>query len=230
MIAAALAVSVVWSLDDRLWVAGHSTIWLPWALFEKLPLLDEVIPSRVALYTALGSAVVLAMWLARGSRHHVWRWAAALLAAALLFPATGFQGHAVAWSWDDPPFFTTGAYKRYLRPDEVVLPIPWGRAGLSLLWQAQTQMYFRLASGSFNTEPNTIYGEPIVPQLWWNSVGSDAGPQLHDLLVARRVDDVVVDDVQLALWRPVLSDAGLRRRASIGGVTIYRLSEARSGT
>lgn len=50
------------SLGPSLQVAGHATgIPLPWRLVGGLPVLDDVLPSRLALYTDLAAAVLLAI-------------------------------------------------------------------------------------------------------------------------------------------------------------------------
>ena len=44
-----------------------------------------------------------------------------------------------------PPFFTSGSYRKYLSPGETVIALPYWMLGNSMLWQAQTDMYFRMA-------------------------------------------------------------------------------------
>jgi hypothetical protein len=49
---------------------------------------------------------------------------------------------------ETPAFFLTGTYQHYLKRGETVVVLPWGNRGNGKLWQAQTNMYFRIAEGS----------------------------------------------------------------------------------
>ena len=45
------------------------------------------------------------------------------------------------------PFFADGLYRSCLGPDENVAVFPYGHAGDSMLWQAESGFGFRLAGG-----------------------------------------------------------------------------------
>ena len=58
------AAAFVLSMGPQLWVDGHETpLPLPFLLLEHLPLLEGLMPSRLALYTALFAAVMMAIGL-----------------------------------------------------------------------------------------------------------------------------------------------------------------------
>jgi hypothetical protein len=229
VIAASLLVSVAWSLGDSLYIAGHQTITLPWAALNSLPLLDLLIPERIALYTALGCAVVAALWLS-SSQTGTWRrWAVGLLAVVFIVPsANAATNHGripvLDAPWSGPAFFSSGIYKRYLHRDEIVLPLPWGRSGNGLLWQAQANMYFRLASGYFGPPPPSYWREqPIVYELKFNYPRPGAARALRRFLVEHQVADVIVDQSRAGPWPPILAQAGLRREVAAGGVFLYHV-------
>ncbi len=212
------------AVDPRsgLYIAGQKTIWLPYALFVHLPGFNQVLQGRVALYWILMCSVVLAMWLAAPSRHRAARWVCGLVAVAFVLPniATG-SGNAA--SWTNPTFFSTGMYKQYLKKGETVLPIRWGWLSESPVWQAETHMYFNLASGYFITSVPPGWDSPLAEDLWDNTPDVSNAPLLRQLVSQRHVSDILVEESQVRAWGPVLRAAGLRVTARVGGVTLYHI-------
>ncbi len=232
VLTAALVVSVVWSLGENLYIAGHQTIRLPWSLLDSLPVLNLLIPERIALYTALTCSIVAAMWLASSEAGAWRRWALGLLAVVFIVPTadaatTHGRTPVLDAPWSAPAFFSTPMYKRYLRPGEIVLPLPWGRSGNSLLWQAQADMYFRLASGYFGPPPPSYWREqPIVYELKFNDPRPGAAHDLRRFLAEHQVADVIVQQSRAGPWPAVLAQAGLRRAVAAGGVFVYHVPRA----
>ena len=225
--------AVVWSLGERLYIVGHATVRLPWSLLDGLPLLDQVIPARIALYTALVCAVIVAIWVARGAAPPAARWGLGILAAFLLIPDSGVVAPATNIAFfnqrvSQPAFFTTDLYRKYLTPGELVLPIPYAENGLSMLWQARTGMYFRMASGYFGTVPPFYASQAIVPQLVANSPGPKAPEQLASMLVSRHIGAIIAEPREVGPWRPVIADLHLKPIA-VGGVLLYRVPERALG-
>jgi hypothetical protein len=67
---AMLVVCLVLSLGARLRVGGHATgVPLPWRVMEALPLIQNMVPARLALFTALFAGLLLAAAL-----DGLWRW------------------------------------------------------------------------------------------------------------------------------------------------------------
>jgi hypothetical protein len=230
---AVLAVAVVWSLGSRLYIVGHATVRLPWWLLDDLPLLDQVIPARIALYTALVCAVIVAIWVARGAAPPAARWGLGVLAAFLIIPASGVVAPGTNISFfnqriSEPAFFTTDLYRKYLTPGEVVLPIPYAENGLSMLWQARTGMYFRMASGYFGTVPPFYASEAIVPQLRADTPGPNAPQDLESMLVSRHIGAIVAEPREVATWGQVIAKLHLKPVA-VGGVLFYRVPERALG-
>ena len=226
---ALLVVVVVWSLGRYLVIDGHRTISLPWSVYRQLPLLDQLLPVRLTLYVALICAVAVAGWVAAPGRRPAWRWLPALAALAMLLPAAGavYPGTQQAvyhGRFSDPRFFTAGGYRRYLRPGEIVLPIPIGQAGDSLLWQARAGMYFRLASGYFGAPPTSYARQRVFWALEQTagSLGAGTARALRGFVVRQHVGAIVLDPGSSALWEPVLARDGLEP-TSTGGIIFYRI-------
>jgi hypothetical protein len=146
---AALAVSVLVSLGTALHVEGGRKLWLPWSLAARLPIFDNALPVRFAVYTSLAAAVIVALWTA--SRRGWTRVVLPLLAVAVLVPAVwrpDFRSVPQRW-----PFFTEALYKVCIPRDESVVVFPYGFRGDSMLWQAESGFWFRMAEGYLTPKP-----------------------------------------------------------------------------
>lgn len=223
---AATLVAAVWSLGVLLTIDGHRIISLPFKLLASQKLFNEVMPVRIGMYTALGTAIAAAGWVAAPGSFRWRRWLLGLLAVVFLFPNANSVKPTGQRIFDEayrsPTFITDGLYRHYLRPGEVVLPVPFGPVGASLLWQAQARGYFRLASGWFGYYPPSYLTSPVVGQL------SDFGPftdpvrQTRSFLISHRVGAVVILPGQSGPWPRVMSQLGLKPM-SVGGVWLYRV-------
>jgi hypothetical protein len=144
---AATLVAAIASLGPRLCVAGLPTLPLPWVLFVSLPLINQALPACFTMYVFLGAGIITSIWLAAESQqsHRLRKWIAVALGLASMTPdlASSFWMTRL----DTPAFFTGSDYQRYLATDETALIIPYGDQGNSMLWQAATGMYFRMAGG-----------------------------------------------------------------------------------
>jgi hypothetical protein len=157
-----LALSVFVSLGTALRVEGDRKLWLPWSLVAGLPVFDNVLPVRFAAYTALAAAVIVALWTASTKG-----WAAIVLPAlaiAVLLPAVwrpDFRSIPQRW-----PFFTDGAYKLCIPKGENVVVFPYGFRGDSMLWQAESGFWFRMAEGYLTPKPpEPFIDDPLVQKL-----------------------------------------------------------------
>jgi hypothetical protein len=143
-----LLLAAALSMGPHLHVRGRATtIELPWALFDRLPVIDNLIPSRLAMYTALFAGLLLAVYL-----HAVWRgggWrrltAVGVAVAALvpLLPARPVAAIAV----DTPPFFRSSVRRLPEGSVALVLPFANRKIATTMTWQAEADMWFRMPSG-----------------------------------------------------------------------------------
>ena len=214
-----LAVVVVLLLGSHLHIAGYSTIPLPWKLLDQ-SLLHDVIPLRLAVYMFLLVGVIGAMWLAqpRTGGWAVGKWAVAAASIAFLVP--NVSGGLWRGQEFNPAFFTTHQYRRVLARGETVLILPFGQLDDSMLWQADTDMWFRLAGGYINPQyPADYESDPLFPALFRNA---RPDPQtLRSFLARRHVGAVIVDPEMPQRWPKALAALGLKRM-SLGGIWLYR--------
>jgi len=137
------------SLGTALRVEGDRKLWLPWGAVARLPVFDNMLPVRFAVYTSLAAAVIVALWTA--SRTGWLRVVLPVLAVAALVPAVwraDFRSLPQRW-----PFFTQAMYKLCIPRNENVVIFPYGFRGDEMLWQAESGFWFRMAEGYLAPKP-----------------------------------------------------------------------------
>jgi hypothetical protein len=230
---AGLALTLVASLGPELTVGGrrvapiptpfgHETVTLPGMGTKFLPLFDNALPVRFALYTALAVAMIVAVWMASRPAGDALVWLLPALAILILVPNPA----ANIWSttYTIPPFFTDARYRTCLAPNENVLPQPVRAGGPEMLWQAVDGFRFRLAGGRLQTSAPSSFLHP--PSIAVISIGNPPEPGRSKLLAAyiraKGVTSAIVDKDQAALWTPALDR--LAKRRDVGGVLLYRFA------
>jgi len=204
----------------------HEDLWLPWAAFAYLPVFDHLLPVRFAMFAFLIVGVLVARALTLPLRRHAWApWLVAGAGVAALLPAFGgayWSGKVTA-----TPFFEDGTYKRLLAPGEVVLSFPM-QSGESMVWQAESDWYFRLANGYIAAEvPPQFWNDPVAKNLLNDSGVGPVQPAnlplaTRDFLDRHRVDAVIVEPQTAPFWVGAM-DQLLLPKQEIGGVVLYRV-------
>ena len=219
------AVAILFTLGPRLQIAGQSTLKLPWREAVKLPLLNNVLPVRFALYLWLAVALMVALWLALPTTR-AGSWGVAALGLAFLVPSVG----SPIWhsQIDDPAFFRDGGYRHVLRHDETILALPYGAFGYSMLWAAETHIDIRLAGGYI--APNAPAGyvtDPFVQgvEAANGNPPADLATSLPAFLSRTGATRIVVSQTLGGSWAAALQGLGYKGR-SLQGVVVYPASPA----
>jgi hypothetical protein len=206
----------------RLHLYGNELFGMPWKIILHLPLLRHALPVRVSLYAFLALAIIVSMWLS-APRPAALKLAAVMLLAIFLCPNL----RSDFWSRknDTPAFFISGDYRRYLKPAENVIVLPYGITGSSMLWQAAAGFYFRMAGGWTSITPRDFQLWPIVNAMLTRTYLPDPTGQLLAFMAVHEVSAILVTDREHPLWAPMLSplDSSPLRT---GGITIYRASSS----
>jgi hypothetical protein len=214
--------SFIAALGAHLHIAGEQTVTLPFYWVRHLPIFNDLLPSRIALFTSLAVAIGIAAWLARPTGHVVGRWLVVMLAIVMLFPNITSSLYGVAPR--NPRFFSTALYKRYLTPGETVMVLPFGYNDISTLWQAETGFSFYMPEGYVSQiTPSPFDRESVVGQLEQNVPPAPA--ELASFIRQHFVSYVIVDPVVAGPWPNVLTQLGFHVRL-VGGVLLYKVPGA----
>ncbi len=201
---------------------GHESLRVPGAGSHLVPLLDNVLPVRFALYASLVGAVIVALWMTATTRLTL-RWLLPALTVLLLVPSIG--SHEFRTSYTVPEFFTSAAYRQCLTPNEIILPEPIGEGGHATLWQAADSFRYRMAGGRLQTSPPSVFLHP--PSLAQISVGYSPVPNqtalLRAYLEAKGVTGAIVEENAVSTWGPALDRIAEPRK--VGGVVLYRFGK-----
>lgn len=217
------AIGALASLGPRLHVGGLELFGLPWKLPMHLPLINNALPGRFPLYVFLALGIIAAQWLAddatgRGAK-------IAGVAALAIFLAPNPSARFWIAPVDLPAFFTAGNYRQYLAPGETVVILPFGAGGPSMLWQAETRMYFRMAGGWTSIMPREYESWPAVNALMYRSSIPGFTDQLKAFLAQHDATAIIIADHEQRLWDPMMAPLGLAPIAT-GGVELYRFAPA----
>jgi hypothetical protein len=211
------------ALGSEMHVAGHSLGPGVWRLVEKLPAINEAIPIRLAMYSALFVAVLAALWLAQPGRR-LWRFALAGLAVVAFLPTPSgsfWTSHA-----RQSRFFDTSAYRSVIRPGDRALVLPYSPTdSWMMLWQAETGFRFSMIGGHI--------GQFIIPSecRWaedWESLAGGAptggAAAFRRFLLAHHVT-VVVEGPNTDAWNRVLIASSIPdvRPERVADATVLRI-------
>jgi hypothetical protein len=221
LITLALIIVAFASMGPRLHVAGITTLPLPWALFTYLPLIDKALPARFTMFVFLALGVMTAVYLV-GEGHQARRWILATLGLALFLPNLS----SCPWCSrvDTPRYFADGIFRRQLKQGEITLILPYGRKGNSMLWQAQSGMYFRMAGGWVPVTPPEFSRWPLLATLYSGEPGIDFDLQFRCFLAAHDVRAIILARNARRVWPRLLAPLGLPVTQT-DGVFVYQVPE-----
>jgi hypothetical protein len=224
MLLIAAGVSLFAALGSHLHIAGIQTVALPYNWVRSLPVIRLLTPARIVMYTSLALAIGVAAWLAERparSLRGAARWLLFALGALMIFPNIGLQlwGGAPA----NPSFFRGSSYRHYLRAGETVLALPFGAAGNSMLWQAETGFYFRMPEGYLGQfAPRQFQRRGSGGQLSPSEDGDQA--RLAAFLRVYHVSDIVAEARAAPRSRYALELARLGLQGvPVDGVLLYHI-------
>jgi hypothetical protein len=221
------SLGIIWllSLGPQLKVAGHHFGGLPEQLLAAFPLISSALPSRFPLYAFLDLAVITSSWLATTKLSTVTKTLITLAIVFSLLP--NLSSRYWVGPLQVPAFFSDQIYPHYLSRDEIVVALPYSGRGDSMLWQAKTGMYFRMAGGYMGQPPEEFARWPIANAFVDATYVPDTRAQLMAFLANHQVSTVIVsdDDPDGSTWRSLLAASGCLPKR-VAGVTLYRVRQS----
>jgi hypothetical protein len=220
LIAFALLIMLMLSLGPRLIVQGKALhLSLPWSLL-RVSVLENAAPGRFCAYVYLIFAIVGSLWLSSIPLANGLKVAVGALIVISLLP--NLSAEYWVFPANEPKFFRDGLYRNYLRQNETVLILPFWTRNDSMLWQAESQMYFQMAGGP-GPWPAKFAIWPVVDAFSRQTYIPDAPSQLRAYLTDHNVSTLIVTDESLATWAPLLATLEVPI-VKVGGVSLYRTS------
>jgi hypothetical protein len=226
----AFMLGVLTTFGSWLTVDGRRVISLPWIHLAVRPPFEYLMPVRFSLFTALVTAVIVTLWLT--TTRVTW---IRILLPTLVVLALAPNVSLTEWAGPGrptlfsatpptiPALFTGSGYRHCLRKNEVVLALPFGARGNSLIWQAESGFWFRLAGGYiWNTVPPSFLRPPRVASIATNNDPSQI--TVADVRAFTRkasVTSIVLHAADRGRWRTLLDRLGVP--LATGGVLIYRV-------
>jgi hypothetical protein len=190
-------------------------------------------PLRLMIFANLVFAIIVAVWLAFPTKNSlllVARWILGLAAAAAIIayvPMAPRQSTApasirpVAARASDalPAFISAGLYRHYLRPGEIVVVVS-DRGNAGMLFQADTNFYFRIAGGFINRSFSTATGLPAPVELLMHPTPARE-QQFRAYVHQAGVGAILVERDWSGHWMKIFSRMGLHG-TQVGGMIVYR--------
>jgi hypothetical protein len=170
---------------------------------------------------ALFCGLVCAIWLAEPHASRM-RWVLAIAAVVVVLPtpSTAF------WTADVERvrYFANGDADRRFTEKDVVLVVPYGGSGWSMLWQAEAKFAYRMAGGRLgNLPPDEQRWLPILRVLGGAKLTPKATEQLPGFLQQHGVDAIVVVPSRTPSHvERLVSDLGIKPVRE-GGALVYAL-------
>ncbi len=217
---------VAWRRDRRLWLFGAITVisvalslgversqWLPWQLVSRLPLLENIIPSRFLVITYLAIAVMLGVIVdhtyvtvngrinsppagsavrplaGRAVQYPRWIGAAAgfTVAAIALMPIATYLAADIPITSQPvvlPTWFRTVAPKLQGNQVLLVFPVPFAFEESSVTWQAVDRMPYSIAGGVGPGAVISHAGKEREGQIAIANASFPFTPDMHTLTTA----------------------------------------------
>jgi hypothetical protein len=226
---------MILSLGPKLHIAGYITITLPEYFLNKLPIINQLLPSRLTVYIFFVASLMIGLWagknltgLRAGSKELslYLKYLLILCALILLFP--NVRGGTPHTDIHMPYFFTSGIYKQYIHKGDNVLFLPYAGNGDSMLYQDYTNMYFNIPEGYVGPwvlAPREFVKNPMITKLSSISQKPLTSNDLHDFknfLHDFKVNEIVFPQSEYYSLEPVISGLGISP-VSIEGMIVVSL-------
>ncbi len=216
---------VVCSFGPQFHVLDRPLVPFPWRWIMRLPTLNQALPVRFAMLFFLILSIMAAVVMSDAGIPKLIRIALGLLAVVLLLPNRHYR-LTVPHKDDTPAFFDAAILQKQIARDDTLLIFPFSIQGTSLLWQARTDMYFKMVGGYVSTYVPPDYRPwPVVEMMLDNQPAGDFAQQLRPFLTHYQVKGIVVAPEAQAQWSGPIGELGIEPR-QVGGVLFYSITSS----
>jgi hypothetical protein len=226
------------AIGPSLMIGARQIGSVPWARLWYLPIVRSAEPLRLMIFANLVLAIIAAVWLAAPTKSGLllaarWALGVAAVAAILVNVPTASRGNVIPASTRSaavraagvrpadalPAFISSGLYRRYVHPGEIVVVVS-DRGNAGMLFQADTNFYFRIAGGFVNRSFSTVTGLPAPVEVLDHPTPARE-QQFRAWVHQAGVGAILVERAWSAPWMRVFSRMGLHGTQA-GGVIVYR--------
>jgi hypothetical protein len=226
---------VILSLGPKLHIAGYITITLPEYFMNKVPIINQLLPSRLTVYIFFVASLMIGLWIGKNltglqaekkDLTLYFKYLLLFFALILLFP--NVRGGTPHTDINIPYFFTSGIYKQYIHRGDNVLFLPYAGWGDSMFYQEYTNMYFNIPEGYVGPEvltPREFIKNPMTAKLTNISQKPLTSNDLHDFkrfLHDFKVNEIVFPQSEYHSLEPVILGLGISP-VNIQGILVVRL-------
>ncbi|MDA8374086.1 MAG: hypothetical protein M0Z91_07565 [Actinomycetota bacterium] len=220
--------------------ASVSAAIMPWSLPAKFPILANILPDRISMYTALFLGLTIMgglqeLRLARKGEKLPRRKAGTGYVALAVLAIVGVvadlpwtQKSTLGFPIDRtvvPALFSSPGLSRCIPPSSVALFLPFGGAGYAIADQLAADYRFSMAGGYLGTTPRRVHGDALFAAL---SADMPLPPGMRtdfaSVLLQHGINTLVVSTGVGTPWTSYVSALGpsFPVACSSGGVIVYR--------
>lgn len=211
---------VACSFGPTLHIADRSVMRFPWYWIARIPALNQALPIRFAIFFFLNLSIIGSIVFADPRLWKSIRVSLAALSIILLLPGRHYFTD-IPHRVDTPSFFSREILETYVKPSQTLLIFPFGAKGTSMLWQASTDMYFRMVGGYISSYVPADYRRwAVVDMMLLDEPGPDFTDQLIPFLAYYHVDGIVIAPKAQLKWREPIERLGIVP-TEVGGVLFY---------
>ena len=208
---------------------------MPWALFMKIPGLNGALPNRFTAFMFVALLIVVADALTQARTIRWVGFGVVATSFVLLLPnlwaihAAPTAVYKLAADASVARFVSSGDLKKEIAANENVLIVPAGQNGPGMLWLAETDFYFRTATGNGGGGAVPIgLQDPVARALFGRVKTFDFKTTLRPYLQRIGVHTVIVprdsvDRQEAVDWKALMDNSLGVTPAPVDDVWIYRL-------
>lgn len=204
------------SLGAILRIGPYFTIYtLPWILMIKLPIFLHILTIRFILFTWLGIAILIALWLQNTRNKNFIKYSLVICSIMFILPNPKPYNIELIQKIIFPPFIKNKFYQKIMQPHDIILTLPISvltDVNNTLLWQIKTDMYFKLAAGATGGIPNKFYYphatipiKPFMSMLITGKTQPELLKQFKLFIKKQRVAIIAVKKTDFAQFKKVLA-------------------------